>query len=717
MRPLSNFVIRHSKLSLFGFIALVLLSLIGGFQAFGNLKGGGYNDPGSDSEKVTQMLTKDFGQTDPEVVLVADMGRSVDDVQSAAYGDLITAELAKTDGVKTVSSYYSLGRTPTLKSKDGTAVYFFAKLSDNAKTAVVSKNIQDAFSGQHFGATIYVAGWGPITSEINHTIEGDLTKAESVAIPVTLLLMIFVFGSVIAAGLPLMIAGLTILGSFFFIWLASLFTDTSTFSVNLVTGLGLGLGIDYALLMVSRYREERAKNQDVSTAVQTTLMSAGRTVFFSGVTVALVMISMNFFPQYFLKSFAYAGLVAVFIAVAAALLALPAMLNLLGDGINKWPLFKHRPQKDDGVWSKLAKFVMKRPVAIILASVLALGSLGALGMNVKLGQVDDRILPTNNRVVLATDQIRNRFDGREGSPIEILVQNANDAKITSYAIALSKHSHIVRVQTSLGIFANGALVPSTASYFTAYKKNDWTRIVAIADVEPRSPDGEAVTKDIRSMSNNFDILLVGGSSAVYTDALNAITTNLPWAALWIILSTMVLLFLFTGSLILPIKAVILNFMSLFATMGFLVWVFMNGNLHWLIGDFASTGTIDSSSLVLVAVISFGLSMDYELFLLSRIKEQHDAGLNTTESVAVGLQRSGRIITTAALVLAVSFFAFATSGVSIMKMLGLGVGFAVLLDATVIRALLVPALMRLFGSANWYAPKWMKWVQKKVGLEH
>ena len=717
MRPLSNFVIRHSKLSLFGFIALVLLSLIGGFQAFGNLKGGGYNDPGSDSEKVTQMLTKDFGQTDPEVVLVVDMNRSVDDVQSAANGDLITAALAKTDGVKTVSSYYSLGRTPTLKSKDGTALYFFAKLTDNAKTAVVSKNIQDAFSGEHFGATIYVAGWGPITSEINHTIEGDLTKAESVAIPITLLLMIFVFGSVIAAGLPLMIAGLTILGSFFFIWLSSLFTDTSTFSVNLVTGLGLGLGIDYALLMVSRFREERAKNQDVSVAVQATLMSAGRTVFFSGVTVALVMISMNFFPQYFLKSFAYAGLVAVCIAVAAAIIALPAMLNLLGDGINKWPLFKHRPQNDNGTWAKLAKFVMKRPIAIILASVLALGSLAALGMNVKLGQVDDRILPTNNRVVLATDQIRNRFDGREGSPIEILVQNATDTKVSSYAIDLSKHKHIVRVQTSLGIFANGALVPSTASYFTAYQKDSWTRIVAIADVEPRSPDGEAVTKDIRSISNNFDQLLVGGSSAVYTDALNAITSNLPWAALWIILSTMVLLFLFTGSLILPIKAVILNFMSLFATMGFLVWVFMNGNLHWLIGDFASTGTIDSSSLVLVAVISFGLSMDYELFLLSRIKEQHDLGLDTTESVAVGLQRSGRIITTAAMVLAVSFFAFASSGVSIMKMLGLGVGFAVLLDATVIRALLVPALMRLFGNANWYAPKWMKWIQKKVGLEH
>lgn len=717
MRPLSNFVIRHSKLSLFGFIALILLSLVGGFQAFGNLKGGGYNDPGSDSEKVTQMLTKDFGQTDPEVVLVADMGRSVDDVQSASNGELIQNELAMTAGVKTVSSYYSLGRTPTLKSTDGTAVYFFAKLNDDAKVATVSKTIQDALSGNHFGATIYVAGWGPITSEINHTIEGDLSKAESVAVPITLLLMIFVFGSVVAAGLPLMIAGLTILGSFFFIWLSSLFTETSTFSVNLVTGLGLGLGIDYALLMVSRFREERAKNQDVAASVQTTMLTAGRTVFFSGFTVALVMISMNFFPQYFLKSFAFAGLVAVALSVAAALLALPAMLNLLGDGINRWPLFRHRPPKDDGLWSKLAKFVMRRPVSIILVSVLALGSLAALGMNVKLGQVDDRILQKDNRVVLATNQIRDRFDGREGSPIEILAENASQEQISSYATDLSNHPHVVRVQTSLGIFAKGNLVPNSASYFTAYQKGSWTRIVAIADVEPRSPEGEAVTRDIRSVSNSFAQLLVGGSAAIYTDALNAITSNLPWAALWIVLSTMLLLFLFTGSLILPIKAVILNFMSLFATMGFLVWVFMNGNLHWLIGDFATTGTIDSSSLVLVAVISFGLSMDYELFLLSRIKEQHDLGLDTTESVAIGLQRSGRIITTAAMVLAVSFLAFASSGVSIMKMLGLGVGFAVLLDATVIRALLVPALMRLFGGANWYAPKWMKWIQKKVGLEH
>ena len=712
MKPLSNFVIRHSKLALFGFIALILFSLIGGLQAFGNLKGGGYNDPGSESEKVTQILKSDFGLTDPEAVLVADMGRSVDDIQSANNADLITAALLDISGVDEVTSYYSLGRPPTLKSTDGKAIYMFVKFKEDAKAAVVAQDIADNVGGNNYGATIYVAGWAPITSEINHIVEADLVRTESIAVPIILLLMIFVFGSVVAAGLPLMIAGLSILGSFFFIWISSLFTDTSTFSVNIITGIGLGLGIDYALLMVNRFREERHKDLTVAQAVENTMLTAGRTVFFSGFTVAVVMLALNFFPQYFLKSFALAGLVSVSLAVGAALIALPAALNLLGDNVNRWPLFKHRAPKDNGFWAKLAKFVMKRPIPVILVTVIALGSLTSLGMGVKLGQVDDRILPKDNRVVVATNQIRDRFDGREGSPVELLVPKSDNKNIEELAVNLSKEDHITRVETSAGFYSEGVLVAPFPR--DDFETSDWSRVVAIADVEPRSPDGEALTNKLRAIDDSF---LVGGSAATYTDALAGITNNLPWALLWIVMTTMILLFLFTGSLILPIKAVLLNFMSLIATMGFLVWVFMNGNLRWLIGDFNSTGTIDSSSLVLVAVISFGLSMDYELFLLSRIKEQHDNGLDTVNSVAVGLQRSGRIITTAALVLAVSFAAFATSGVSIMKMLGLGIAFAVLLDATVIRALLVPALMRLFGKANWYAPKWMKWIQRKVGLEH
>jgi RND superfamily putative drug exporter len=717
MRPLSNFVIRHSKLSLFGFIGIVLLSLFGGFQAFGNLSSGGSNDPNSDSQKVAEILVKDFKQNDPQLVLIADMGRSVDDAQSVENATLLTDSLKAVEGVDRVSSYYSLGSPATLRSTDGMATYFFVNLKASASLAEVSTKIQNDFTGNHFGATLYVAGLGAVSGEINHVVEQDLIKAESIAFPLLILLMIFVFGSVVAAGLPFLIALLTILGSFFFVWLSTLVTETSTFSVNLISGLGLGLGIDYSLLMVNRFREERQRKQDVAKAVEITLLTAGRTVFFSGLTVALVMLSLNFFPQTFLKSFALAGLVSVSLAVAAALIVLPSVMNLLGDKIDRWPLFKHRPAKDVGFWSKLARFVMKRPLPVVVVSLLALGSLASLGMGLKLGLVDDRILPPDNRVVVATDQIRNRFDGREGSPVEVMVKGSTTQSITAFATSLSKQGNISRVQTPLGIFTKGMLVPQTDSFFTTYTTPDWTRIVVISTVEPRSPAGEKLTTAIRAQSNSFSKVLVGGSAASYTDSLLGITNNLPWAALWIVLTTIILLFLFTGSILLPIKAVLLNFLSLFATLGFLVWVFMGGHLKWLLGDFATTGTIDSSSIVLVAVIAFGLSMDYELFLLSRIKEQHDAGLGTTDSVALGLQKSGRIITTAAIVLAVSFVAFATSGVSIMKMLGLGIAFAVLLDATIIRALLVPALMRLFGKANWYAPKWMLWVQKKIGLEH
>jgi len=717
MRPLSNFVIRHSKLSLFGFIGIVLLSLFGGFQAFGNLSSGGSNDPNSDSQKVAEILVKDFKQNDPQLVLIADMGRSVDDAQSVENATLLTDSLKAVEGVDRVSSYYSLGSPATLRSTDGMATYFFVNLKASASLAEVSTKIQNDFTGNHFGATLYVAGLGAVSGEINHVVEQDLIKAESIAFPLLILLMIFVFGSVVAAGLPFLIALLTIVGSFFFVWLSTLVTETSTFSVNLISGLGLGLGIDYSLLMVNRFREERQRKQDVAKAVEITLLTAGRTVFFSGLTVALVMLSLNFFPQTFLKSFALAGLVSVSLAVAAALIVLPAVMNLLGDKIDRWPLFKHRPAKDVGFWSKLARFVMKRPLPVVVVSLLALGSLASLGMGLKLGLVDDRILPPDNRVVVATDQIRNRFDGREGSPVEVMVKGSTTQSITAFATSLSKQGNISRVQTPLGIFTKGMLVPQTDAFFTSYTTPDWTRIVVISTVEPRSPAGEKLTTAIRAQSNSFSKVLVGGSAASYTDSLLGITNNLPWAALWIVLTTIILLFLFTGSILLPIKAVLLNFLSLFATLGFLVWVFMGGHLKWLLGDFATTGTIDSSSIVLVAVIAFGLSMDYELFLLSRIKEQHDAGLGTTDSVALGLQRSGRIITTAAIVLAVSFVAFATSGVSIMKMLGLGIAFAVLMDATIIRALLVPALMRLFGKANWYAPKWMLWVQKKIGLEH
>jgi len=718
MKLLTRFVVQRSKLAFYGVLVLIALSAFGGLQAFAALKGGGYDDPGSDSAKVLNLLRENYNQSVPEVVIIADFSQGADAASSLKTADNLSKELSDVTGVVGVSSYFSLNRPPSLKSADEKAVYFFVDLDDKAKQSKIASTIQDKFTGKYQTANLYVAGFAPITAELNGRISSDLARAESVAVPLTIVLLLFVFGSLVSAGLPFLVAIISIVGSFFVVWLLTLVTDTSVFSVNLITGLGLGLGIDYALLMVNRFREERASGNAVDKSVINTMNSAGRTVFFSGLTVGVVLVSMAFFPQYFLRSFAWAGLSAVTLALLGALVALPALLNILGDRINKGKVLKgDLTTNEHGLWEKVARFVMHRPVAVLLVVILGLGGLMSLAANVQFGLVDDRILPKDDRVVVANQLIRDRFTGREGSPIEIIVENATPDQVINYTMALSKLPDIIRVQSTAGIAEKGRLDDGYAPVFVGYKDSGLQRIVAVADVEPRGTEGYKLTQDVRALDNTFDKIYVGGSAASYTDSLLGIARQLPWAALWIIVSTLILLFLFTGSVILPIKAVILNVLSLGATLGFLTWVFQTGQLHWLIGDFTVTGTIDSSSMVMIAVMAFGLSMDYELFLLSRIKEQHDAGLSTIDSVSFGLQKSGRIITAAALVLAFSFFAFTTSSVSIMKMLGLGVGFAILLDATIVRALLVPALMRLFGELNWWAPKWLKKIYKRVGLEH
>ncbi len=718
MNAWAELVVRHKKSAFFSFVALILLSTFWGFQSFGNLKAGGYDDPTSTSARVSELLAKEFDAETPNIILVADMPDYVDSVESKKIGADLTRKLKTYEGVNEVTSYYSLGNPPALRSDDGKAVYFFVKSQEGISETNLGKQISDELTGDFNSAQIYVAGFAAISTSINDQISSDLAAAEIIAIPLTLLLLVFVFGSLVAAGLPMLVGGLAIVGSFFFIWISSLMTDTSVFSVNLITGMGLGLGIDYALLMVNRFREERAADHSVDQAVIRTINSAGRTVLFSGLTVAIVLAAMFFFPQYFLKSFALGGVVVVFLAIAGALIALPALLAMLGDKVNLIKFTRITAKaRNRGSWASVARFVMKRPVPILLVTLIGLGGLMCLITGVQFGQVDDRILPANNSAVIANNVIRERFSGREGAPVEILVKGADVNDIYDFTEELSKQPNILRVQSALGISQNGLLDSSYASAFANYAADNWQRIQAIHDVESRSPAGQKLTEAIRKLKVDGHQVLVGGTAAVYTDSQLGITKQLPSVLLWIVLTTLVLLFLFTGSVLLPIKAVLLNFLSLGATLGFLTWVFVDGNLQWLIGEFQVTGTIDTSSLVLIAIVAFGLSMDYELFLLSRIKEQHDAGLGTTESVAIGLQRSGRIITTAALVLAFSFAAFVSSGVSIMKMLGLGIAFAILLDATVVRALLVPAVMRLFGELNWWAPKWLKWVYRKVGLDH
>ncbi len=705
MRRLGQFITNHSKLVLFGFVGLIIASTFWGFQVFGNLKGGGYDNPNSDSALVQEILESEFGVDPVELIVLVDLPGQADSMTASGpeFFPLVqdlTDEIAEIEGVESAVNYYMLGSPPQLKSEDGKLIYLLVDLDNSANQAPIVKQIVDDYTGDYRGAEVHVSGFGAVTKAINEQIESDIIRAEIVAVPIVIILLLFVFGSLVAAGLPLFVGGLAIVGSFFVIWVASQFTDVSIFSLNLITGLGLGLGIDYSLLVVNRFREERAAGNDVQTAVINTVASAGKTVVFSGLTVALVLVSMAFFPQYFLQSFALAGVSVVTLAVIGAAIAVPAQLNLLGDRVNKLRVIKRDlTPKDTGTWEKIARFTMRRPLPILFVTVIALASLFSLSSQVVFGQVDDRVLPKDNPAHVASDLLRERFEGRESSPIEILVQGS-DSEIQQYINDVKEQENIVRV----------AIVPTE-------ENTDWVRINAIADIETRSPEGLDLIVSLRSIETELDEVLIGGGAAFYTDSQQGIEGALPIAAIWVFITTFIILFLFTGSVLIPLKAIVLNVLSLGATLGLVSWIFQNGELQWLLGEYSVTGTIDTSSVVMIALVAFGLSMDYELFLLSRIKEQHDAGYNTVNSVALGLQRSGRIITAAALILAVTFGAFASSGVSIMKMLGLGIAFAILLDATVVRGLLVPAIMRLMGSANWWAPKWMKRIHEKIGLSH
>jgi RND superfamily putative drug exporter len=705
--------------TLLTFLALVGISAIGGLQVFPALQSSGYNDPNSESTRAFTILKEDFGDHPAELAIILDFHQSVDDPTSESTTNDIVDRIEALEGIDKVDTYYSMGRLDSLKSADGEAAYAFVTYTDttSAGRSAVTKLIETELGSQIDGVDVYYTGVAAMAVALNESIAQDLSVAESIAIPLSLILLIFVFGSVVAAGLPLIVGGLGILGSFFFIWLATLSTDVSVFALNLLTGMGLGLGIDYSLLIVNRFREERAAGRDVNDAVATTMATAGRTVLFSGLTVAVVTASMIVFPQYFLRSFAYAGIAVVGMAVAGALIALPAVLTLLGDRVNAWRVIRTTKRStDNGAWASLSRFVMKHAVLVLVVTLAALGGLIALGSSAKFGLVDERILPATAPIAVASEIQRDRFDGQEAKPVSIIIEGATESELASYVEELSNVDHIVRVQSSLGITVDGATDPRAASMFAEYDNGDAQRIIAIHDVEARSSDGVALTEQVRAIDPPFTVL-VGGIAADYADSLNGIAEKLPWVIAWIAISTFILLFLFTGSVVLPIKAVLLNLVSLLATLGLLTWVFLDGNLRELLGGFTLTGSIDASMFILIAVVTFGLSMDYELFLLSRIKEQHELGMNTTDSVAIGLQRSGRIITAAALVLAANFLPFVTSGVSTVKMLGLGIAFAILLDATVVRALLVPALMKLFGDANWWAPKWMKKIADKAGLSH
>jgi RND superfamily putative drug exporter len=690
---LGHVIAQRKKAVLSLFLLGTILAGSIGTQVFARFDSGGYSDPKSDSAQVWNYLDETFKVKDPSIVLVVDAKtKSVDDPDVAVIGQEIEAKLRAESSAESVLSYWSAGGAPSLKSKKGTAALIFVYLKSNDFTEIdkLGGIYQEKYDGTYKGLNVYASGGAVFANAINGRIQDDLKLSEAISIPLTFLLLLFVFGAMVASAMPLVVGITAILGTFFVMYLLTLFTDVSIFALNLTTGLGLGLGIDYALLMVNRFREELSRGLDNESAIVNTLRSAGKTVFYSGLTVVLTLISLTFFPQNFLKSMGYAGAAVVALAVLGALIPLPALLAILGPKVNKGVVRRSGiVQKEDGRWARIARFVMKRPVSVVTASLAILFLLIAPISNIKFSQIDSDVLPKSDRAYLASEFIDSEFPGQESNPIEIVFPNGSQqtAQISIYLDTLKQVSGIVRVGEPE--IAGSAI-----------------RAVAIHSMKPRTPEGEDLIHKIRELPAP-EGTLVGGIAADYADTQGAISRTLPAVIGWIMLTVLLLLFAFTGSLLLPIKAVVLNFASLAATMGVLTWIFIDGNFKELLGDFIVNGTLDTNTMVLVAIVAFGLSMDYEVFLLSRIKEEHDAGKNNVDAVALGLQKSARIITAAAFILAVVFAAFIISGVTSIKMMGFGVAFAILLDATLIRAFLVPALMRLFGEWNWWAPRSLK----------
>jgi RND superfamily putative drug exporter len=718
----ADVAVRRRKLVLI--VSLVVFGLAGaiGGGVAEHLSTGGFSDPAAESTRVNEVLADEFGQGDPEIVLVvtAPEGSSVDDGAVAAAGAALTERLAAEDRLYNVVSYWSLGSPPPLKSDDGdTALVFAAIDGTDDDFDEIAEELQPRYSGEIDGLQVQFTGFAEVFRQVGHTIERDLMRAEMIALPITLVLLVLIFGSIVAASLPLAIGALSIVGTFLVLRVVASVTEVSVYALNMTTAMGLGLAIDYSLFVISRYREEVRNGLTPHDAVRRSVRTAGRTVAFSSLTVAASLAALLLFPFAFLRSFAYAGIAVVGVAGIASVVVLPAMLAALGPKLDKGRILKREPKEvGEGFWHRMATTVMKRPVGIATAVILVLLFLGSPFLGIEFGLPDDRVMPASNPARAALDDVRAEFSSNESMPVQVVATGIGDpaarsAEIDAYAAALSGVGDVVRVDAITGFYVGGAKVADPLPLSARHASDDGTWFNVVFDVEPMSTEATALVSAIRDIDAPFDVE-VGGATAELVDAKSSLFGLLPIALLLIALVTFVVLFLMFGSVLVPVKALVLNLLSLTATFGAMVWIFQEGHLSGVL-DFTPTGLLDSTSPILMFCIAFGLSMDYEVFLLSRIKEEHDNGRDTVGSVAVGLEHTGRLVTAAAALIAVVFLSFATSQITFIKLFGIGLALAVVLDATVIRATLVPAFMRLAGEANWWAPPTLRRIHERFGF--
>ncbi len=690
---------RPKRVLLVAGVLLIICAAVG-IRAPGRLLGAGFTSPSSPSQQVANRLDADFKAAPNLVFLVTARQGSVDSPAVAAAGDQLAASLTGQPGVAAVTSYWAT-HAPQLRSHDGRQALVIVDVAGTDKQvatrtkALVSHHTVGAGAGGP--VTVGAGGTSAVNNAISTQIGKDLAKAEGLAVPITMVLLLLSFGSVVAALLPLITGVCAILATLAVLFGLSEFTDVSTYSLNMTTAMGLGLGIDSALLIVNRYREELGAGLAPPDAVRRTVETAGRTVVFSAATVAAALATLLVFPIYFLRSFAYAGVAVVVVGTLAAVIVLPSVLALLGERVNAAPIRRRALTRDveSPFWRRVGQAVMRRPVAAGVPVLILLLAVGTPFLSVHFGPPDDRVVPASTPARQVDTAVRAGF-----------ASGANDTLDVVTSSALSPPA-AARYGASI------ARLPGVVS-LTEHQSPEATWFSAVIAPDPLSGAAANLVHEARALPPPAGTTAyVGGQAASFVDQKHDLASRIPLAVALVVLVTFVVLFLFTGSVVLPIKALVLNALNLTAVLGAMVWIFQEGHLSGLLG-FTPSPT-NTAMPVLLFCIAFGLSMDYEVYLLSRIKELHVAGASNEEAVVGGLARTGRIMTTAAGILAVSFFAFALSRVSFIQLFGIGTGLAILVDATLVRGVLVPAFMRLAGDANWWSPAPLRRFHRRIGL--
>jgi RND superfamily putative drug exporter len=715
---LARLAVARPKTVLAATLVLMIAALGYGSGISERLSGGGFYSVSSESQRAADLLEQRFHVGKPNLVVLATAtgGGSVDDPGAVAAGAALTQELAATPGITTVSSYWGPGKSELLRSNDGTKALIVAHVEgDEREFAAAARRLIATYRDTERGPLKLELGgeavsYDDVTDQLNH----DLGISEAIAMPIILVLITLVFGSLVAAGLPLVIGALSIVGSLGLLALLSDVTPVSNYALNVTTILGLALAIDYSLLVLTRFREERTRAQSLDDAIIESVRTAGRTVVFSATAVALSVLALLAFPMMFLRSIAYACVGVILLATVCALVVMPAMLRLLGsriDSLNVRRAISHvfggrapaaARAEEDRFWFRSSQLVMRRPVVMGGAVLLLALVLASPFSAIRLTSSDDRSLPATIESRSVGDVIRSEFPATATAAMDVILEGSAGAdQLDEYAGALSQLPHVVAVKLGSTSYVDGQ---RSGEMPVSDVNGAYLRL--LPDVEPYSDAAHLLLDQVRQTPAP-DTVHVGGLTAENVDTKDALFDRVPLAAALLVLAMFSVLFVFTGSVVLPIKALLLNVVSLSATLGAMVFVFQEGHLKWLVGDFAVTGTLATPTPILIICLAFGLSMDYEVFLLSRITEEYRAHGDTNLAVMYGLQRVGPVVTAAALIMSVVFIAMATSQVSFVKLLGVGLTLAILFDVTLIRAVLMPAAMRLMGRANWWAPRWRR----------